>query len=164
MTTILPRKRFLQYGAAGGVALFLPLTARAPAATVATPGRLTKYLEPFPVPGDGIVVAAQSGPNHYAFTRTAISKQLHPDLPATPIWAYDDGSGLGGQAGSFGMAVAAESGTPLTIDFTHGLPDKVRLMTHLHGGFVEAASDGNPSVSDARAAPRRGARQRARDG
>ena len=62
------------------------------------------------------------------------------------------------------MAVVAQSGTPLEVEFTHELPDdvsglasgrhaadaarhEVRLMTHLHGGFVAADSDGNPAVT-----------------
>jgi spore coat protein A, manganese oxidase len=164
VTTALTRRRLLQYGLAGGAALLLPRTATAPAATAAAPVKLTKYIESLPVPGNGIAVAAQSGANHYSFTQATISRQLHPDLPSTPVWAYDDGSGLGGQAGSFGMAVVAERGTPLTIDFTHDLPgtypdwipvdtrltplgDEVRLMTHLHGGFVDGDSDGNPAVT-----------------
>ena len=161
--TTLTRKRFLAYGAAGGAALFLPWTTRASTTTAVT-RRLTKYVERLPVPGNGIVVAGQSGLDRYSFTQTQIERALHPDLPPTPFWAYDDGSGLGGQAGSFGMAVVAESDTALTLDFTHALPttypdwlpvdtrltplgDHVRLMTHLHGGFVAAASDGNPSVT-----------------
>jgi spore coat protein A len=140
------------------------LAARVPLAGAAPGGKLTKYLEPVPLPGAGIVVASPSGTNRYSFTQTAIARQLHPELPPTPIWAYDDGSGLAGQSGSFGMAVVAQSGTPLDVDFTHDLPetypdwipvdtrltplgDEVRLMTHLHGGFVAAASDGNPAVT-----------------
>jgi len=59
------------------------------------------------------------------------------------------------------MAVGARAGTPLDISFTNHLPttypdwlpvdtretplgNRVRLMTHLHGGFVAGASDGNP--------------------
>jgi spore coat protein A len=59
------------------------------------------------------------------------------------------------------MAVIAQSGTPLQVSFTHELPttypewipvdtrltplgNQVRVMTHLHGGFVAADSDGNP--------------------
>jgi spore coat protein A, manganese oxidase len=62
------------------------------------------------------------------------------------------------------MAVVARSGTPVTVSYTHALPrtypswlpvdtrltplgDQVRLMTHLHGGFVAADSDGNPAVT-----------------
>jgi spore coat protein A, manganese oxidase len=164
MATQISRRRFLEYGAAGGVALFLPLAQGVPVATASAGGKLTKYLEPVPLPGKGIVVATPSGANQYAFTQREITRQLHPHLPPTPLWAYDDGSGLGGQAGSFGMAVVAQSGTPLEIEFTHNLPaeypswipvdrrltsrgDEVRLMTHLHGGFVAGDSDGNPTVT-----------------
>jgi spore coat protein A len=125
---------------------------------------LAKFMERLPVPGAGIVVATPSGTNRYSFRQTEISRQLHPHLPPTPIWAYDDGSGLAGQAGSFGMAVVGKSGTPLTVDFLHDLPttyptwipvdirltplgNQVRLMTHLHGGFVAAENDGNPAIT-----------------
>jgi spore coat protein A len=164
MSTQITRRRFLQYGMTGGAALFLPWAVRAPAASAAMGGKLTKYLEPVPLPGAGIVVATPSGTNRYSFTQTEIARQLHPQPPPTPIWAYDDGSGLGGQAGSFGMAVVAQSGTPLQVSYTHDLPstypsripvdtrltplgNQVRLMTHLHGGFVAADSDGNPAVT-----------------
>jgi spore coat protein A len=157
------RRRLLKYGAETGALLLLPKIAHARAwpSSHSLAGRLTRFLEPLPVPGAGMVVATPSGPNRYSFTQTEILRQLHPMLPPTPIWAYDDGSGLVGQAGSFGMAVVAESGTPLEISFTHNLPaiypswlpvdtretplgDQVRLMTHLHGGFVAGTSDGNP--------------------
>jgi spore coat protein A, manganese oxidase len=161
MSTI-TRRRFLQYGLGAGAALALPWAVRPQLASAA--GKLTKYVEPLPLPGDGIVVATPTGPNQYSFTQTEIMRQLHPQLPATPVWAYDDGSGLSGQAGSFGMAVVAQSGTPLTATFTHNLPttypdwlpvdtretplsNRVRLMTHLHGGFVAGDSDGNPALT-----------------
>jgi spore coat protein A len=109
-------------------------------------------------------VATPSGLDSYEFAQIEIARRLHPQMPATPLWAYDDGSGLAGQAGSFGMAVVAQSGTPLQVSFTHQLPEtypawipvdtrltplgnEVRLMTHLHGGFVAADSDGNPAVT-----------------
>ena len=108
------------------------------------------------------MVATPSGHNRYSFTQREIRRHLHPDLPPTPLWAYDDGSGLAGQAGSFGMALVAQSGTPLRVSYTNELPETypdwipvdtrltplgrhVRLMTHLHGGFVAADSDGNPT-------------------
>jgi spore coat protein A len=163
------RRRFLQYGAGAGAALALPWAARTRAASAAPGLKLTKYLEPVPLPGNGIVVATPSGPNQYAFVQREISRQLHPQLPPTKLWAYDDGSGLAGQAGSFGMAVVAESGTPLDVSFTNNVPShypswipvdprltpfrnpddtpQVRLMTHLHGGFVAADSDGNPAAT-----------------
>jgi spore coat protein A, manganese oxidase len=162
MATTLTRRRFLQYGAAGGAALFLPWPRVHAATSVA--GRLTKYAQPVPLPGSGMVVATPSGPNAYTFAQVEIERQLHPFLPPTPLWAYDDGSGLGGQAGSLGMAVVAQTGTPLQVSFTNHLPQEypswipvdtrltplgseVRAMTHLHGGFVAGDSDGNPAVT-----------------
>ena len=153
------RRRFIQYGLGIGGSLAMPWPAQA-----AKWGRLAKYVQPLPVPGAGIVVATPIAPNRYSFSQTQISRQLHPDLPPTPLWAYDDGSGLAGQAGSFGMAIVAQSGVPLMVDYTHNLPaeypawipvdtrltsygDEVRLMTHLHGGFVDADSDGNPAAT-----------------
>ena len=153
------RRQFLRCGLGTAGALALPWSVHA-----AKGRKLAKYVEPLPLPGAGIVVATPSGPNADAFTQREIWRQLHPDLPPTPLWAYDDGSGLGGQHGSFGMAVIAQSGAPLQLSFTHGLPatyptwmpvdtrltplgNQVRLMTHLHGGFVAADSDGNPAVT-----------------
>ncbi len=160
------RRQLLRYSAGAGAALTLPLALRPQNAGAATTlaGKLTKYVEPLPLPGAGIVVATPTAPNTYAFTQRQIARQLHPQLPATPIWAYDDGSGLAGQAGSFGMAVVATTGTPVSATFTNALPatypswipvdtrltplgDQVRVMTHLHGGFVAADSDGNPTVT-----------------
>jgi spore coat protein A len=162
------RRRFIGYGAGVGAALALPWTWGTSTASAAVGGKLAKYVQQLPLPGAGLVVArpsAPTAPNTYAFTQREISRQLHPQLPATPLWAYDDGSGLGGQAGSFGMVVVAQSGTPVDMTFTNALPavfppwlpvdtrltathdDTVRVMTHLHGGFVDAASDGNPAVT-----------------
>jgi spore coat protein A len=158
------RRRFLQYGLGAGAALTLPSVARLGAAAATNGLELEKFVQPVPLPGSGIVVAAPSSANHYSFVQTQIARQLHPSLPATPFWAYDDGSGLAGQAGSFGMAVVAQSGTPLQISFTNQLPatypawipvdtrltplgNQVRVMTHLHGGFVAGDSDGNPAVT-----------------
>jgi spore coat protein A, manganese oxidase len=160
----LARRRLLQHAVAGGAAMLAPWTMRGAQARSVRSPRLRKFLEPVPVPGSGIVVATPSGANRYAFSQIELSRQLHPELPPTPLWAYDDGSGLGAQAGSFGMAVVALSGTPVEVSFTNRLPRvypewlpvdtrltprgrEVRTMTHLHGGFVTGASDGNPAVT-----------------
>src|SRR5208282_6615927 len=98
------RRRFLQYGVAAGAAL--GVTAVRPgvaaAGTAQLGGRapiLRPFVEPLPVPGAGIVVASQVAPGQYHFTLRQIRRRLHPQLPKTPVWAYDDGSGLGGQVG-----------------------------------------------------------------
>jgi spore coat protein A len=125
---------------------------------------LRPFLEPLPVLGHGLVVAAPVAPDRYSFTLREIRRQLHPDLPPTPVWSYDDGSGLAGQAGSYGMLIVAATGTPVRVSFTHRLPEtypswipvdtrltpmgnQVRVMTHLHGGFVAAADDGSPALT-----------------
>jgi spore coat protein A, manganese oxidase len=159
------RRELLKRGVVGGGILLAPRLAWPSAATAASPvaNSLTKYLEPLPVPGAGIAVAA---PQHgrYAFTQTMITRQLHPQLPATPLFAYDDGSGLTGQAGSLGPAIVAQKGVGIDVAYTNELPktypswlpvdtrftpkgNEIRPMTHLHGGFVAAASDGNPTIT-----------------
>ena len=90
------RRRFLKYGVGVGGALGVPWAMRVPEARAAAGGKLAKYLEHVPLPGAGIVVATPSGTNKYSFKQTQISRQLHPQLPPTPLWAYDDGSGLAG--------------------------------------------------------------------
>jgi spore coat protein A len=159
----LTRRRFLQFGAGTGAVLVAPWAVPWPA-SAARAGALAKYVDPLPVPGNGIVVAEPGVGGVYAFAQREISRQLHRDLPPTPLWAYDDGSGLAGQAGSFGMAIVARRGDPTDATFLNRLPrrypawlpvdtrlspfgDEVRLMTHLHGGFVDAASDGNPTAT-----------------
>lgn len=171
------RRRFLQYGAgavglasvgqAGAQAAGRVAAGRAragPAGAGSAAGGLRPFLEPLPVPGNGIIVAAPVAPDRYSFTLREIRRQLHPDLPATPVWSYDDGSGLTGQAGSFGIVIAATTGTPVQVSYTHRLPEtypswipvdtrltplgsQVRFMTHLHGGFVAAADDGSPALT-----------------
>jgi len=159
---MMTRRNFLKYGVGASAALTLPWTVRQAFAAAGMGGALAKYIQPLPLPGAGIVVATPSGINQYAFTQKQIMRQLHPDLPPTPFFAYDDGSGLAGQAGSFGMAIVAHSGTALDVSFTNALPltypswipvdtrltplgNQLRVMTHLHGGFVAGASDGNPA-------------------
>ena len=164
------RRQFLVGGVAAGAVLATPVARRGlGTASRGGPsrlgaGRLRKFREPLPVPGHGIVVATPSGTNQYAFTQRQIRRQLHPDLAPTTVWAYDDGSGLASQASSFGMVLAAQGGTPIDVSYTNELPETypdwipvdtrltpmgkhVRLMTHLHGGFVPAVDDGNPFLT-----------------
>ena len=116
------RRKFLQCGVGTTVALSLPYVSTHSAAVPGLQRKLAKYVQPLPVPGAGIVVATPNGFNQYSFVLKQIARQLHPDLPPTPLWAYDDGSGLVGQAGSFGMAVVAQKNVPLAVSFRNKLP------------------------------------------
>src|SRR5512141_2008473 len=109
------RRNFLKYSAGASASLALPWTVQRAFAARPARSMLTKYIQPLPLPGAGIVVASPSGTNQYAFRQREIARQLHPNLPPTPFWAYDDGSGLAGQAGSFGMAIVAQRDTPLDV-------------------------------------------------
>ena len=127
MAAMVTRRTFLKYGAGASAALALPWTVRQAFASRPARSLLTKFIQPLPLPGAGIVVATPSGFNQYAFTQREIARQLHPNLPPTPFWAYDDGSGLVGQAGSFGMALVAQSGTGIDVNYTHALPFSTRI-------------------------------------
>ena len=60
---LITRRHFLKYSAGASTALVLPWTVRQ--AFAAKPARsLLKYIQPLPVPGNGIVVATPSGMNH----------------------------------------------------------------------------------------------------
>jgi hypothetical protein len=91
---MITRRSFLKCGSAAGASLALPWTVRQAFGIMPARSLLTKYIQPLPVPGAGIVVATPSGMNQYAFTQREIARQLHPNLPPTPFWAYDDGSGF----------------------------------------------------------------------
>jgi spore coat protein A len=153
------RRRFIQSSL-----IAVPWVGGAWPATASIAARHAKYVQPLPRPGAGIAIATPSAANSYAFTLREIHRQLHPQLPPTPIWAYDDGTGLGAQAGSFGLVVSARSGTPISMTFRHARPAtyperlpvderftplgrQVRTLTHLHGGFVAGGSDGNPAIT-----------------
>jgi hypothetical protein len=106
------RRRFIGYGASVGVAFALPWTLETPVASAVVGGKLAKYVQPLPLPGAGLVVATPTAPNTYEFHQIEITRRVHPQLPPTPLWAYDDGSGLAGQAGSLGIVVVAPPPPP----------------------------------------------------
>jgi spore coat protein A len=83
---------------------------------------------------------------------------MHPSFGPTRVFGYDDNSGRG--VASPGYTLEVRKGTPTRVDFVNALPARhlfdsvvpdpmhpgapVRMNTHLHGGYVAGASDGNP--------------------
>ena len=134
------------------------------AASVAS--SLTPYLDPMPVLVDYAVDATGGGT--VRFTTALISRKVHSQLPATTLFGYlhSGGPGAGDTAASYlGPTIVANSGTAVKVRYTNRLaPDdflkvftnggasylqfspspEVRILTHLHGGFVAARDDGNP--------------------
>src|SRR6516225_5517025 len=148
------------------------LTGQARAASLAptapAPGTpaLTPYLDPMPLLVDNAVDATGGGT--VSFTTALISRKVHSQLPATTLFGYlrSGGPGPGDTGASYlGPAIVAKSGTAVKVTYTNGLAPtdflkvftnngasytqfnpfgEVRILTHLHGGFVAGVDDGNP--------------------
>lgn len=149
------RREFLVRGAAGAGMLALPgaFFGGAPALAAPPVARVPRFTVALPIP----VKARPVGPNTYRLTLRQTRQTLHPRLGKTTVWGYDDGA-----HGPLypGPTIEARRGTPVTVRYENMLPRKhllpvdtsivprqsatVRIVTHLHGGFVSAADDGNP--------------------
>ena len=159
------RREFIKRTVAGGAGLMVGgalLNARAPAAS-ATPA-LEPYLDTMPNLADNAINATGGGT---VSLRTAlIQREVHSKLNPTTLFGYLGGPNDG--ASYLGPVILAKSGTPVTVSYTNGLGPRdylrvftnngssylqfapfpqVRILTHLHGGFVAAADDGNPFVN-----------------
>jgi spore coat protein A len=148
---MLTRRRFLQSGAVGAGVLALP-GASLPAAPPRF-AKLPRFTVPLPIPAR----ASQVAPNAYHITQRQTTQILHPRLGQTTVWGYDDGT-LGPLYP--GPTIEVERGTPTSVTYENQLPAAhllpldtsivpgedatVRALTHLHGGFVAGADDGNP--------------------
>ena len=130
------------------------------AAVAAGPAQagLTPYKQELPVPA----AAVPGDDGVYLMRLTQFTQTVHPDLPPTPVWGYTDGR----SAPSWpGPTIVATRGTPSVVKWTTDLPSThllpqvdptmpgmmpaVAALTHLHGAFVSAGSDGNPYATGA---------------
>jgi spore coat protein A len=134
-------------------ALLRPLTA------VAAPSfaKVPRFTVPLPIPAKATAVA----PNTYHIIQRQTQQTLHPKLGPTTVWGYDDGT-LGPLYP--GPTIEVQRGTPTTVRYENRLPTShllpvdtsivpqgdptVRTLTHLHGGFVSGADDGNPYATE----------------
>jgi len=91
------RKQLLQYGAAAGASLYLPLRfglqgaqAQAPGGTL-PPGSITKYVTPLviPPPMPGRRAPRRAQVDYYEIAVRQFQQQILPlDLPVTTVWSY----------------------------------------------------------------------------
>jgi len=138
----------------------------APARAASAASGLTPYVDPMPLLVDNAVNATGGG--MVKLTAALISRKVHRDLPATTLFGYlrPGGPGAATTAASYlGPAIVAKTGTAVKVQYTNGLAPndflkvftnggasylqfasfpEVRIMAHLHGGFVAAGDDGNP--------------------
>ena len=104
--------------------------------------------------------------NNLTLTLRQTTQQFHSDLPVSDVWGYNGG----GYSGYLGPTIEAVKGTPTTVTYRNRLPLEhlfpipplpqvqeadqqmqgsqaamdTRILTHLHGGHISAAADGNP--------------------
>ncbi|RKD88644.1 multicopper oxidase family protein [Halopiger aswanensis] len=116
---------------------------------------LEKWVDEVPRSGVAEPTGTKDGHPYYEIEMREVEQQLHSDLPATTVLGYD---------GQFpGPTIEAERGEPIYVRWQNDLPDEhllpvdttvheemipydidgIRTVTHLHGGNVEAASDGH---------------------
>jgi spore coat protein A len=167
---MLTRREFIRRGALGGGALALTrgLVAAPAFGATSVAGGLTPFVDSMPLLVDNALDG--SGGGKLAVSAALISRKVHRDLPATTLFGYLRAGGPGtadAVASYLGPAIVAKSGVPITVNFRNNLqPDdylrvftnggssylqfppasEVRIMTHLHGGFVAGVDDGNPYV------------------
>ncbi len=158
----------MKRGVVGGAALVLPQSILAGSAFAATTGgaSVTPYVDSLPLLVDNAIDATGGG--RVNLTAALVSRKVHRDLPATTLFGYLQANGPGTSdavASYLGPAVVAKTGVPITVAYLDALqPDdylrvftnggssylqfpatpEVRIMTHLHGGFVAGTDDGNP--------------------
>ena len=125
---------------------------------------LTPFVEPLPIPP--VLQPDNPGqtPLHYTVSVQPATQSVHPDLPATNIWAYN---------GAWpGATIVARKGVPIEVTYVNSLPtgghgsrgssllevdtcphgpnyygDSKRIVTHLHGGHLPARYDGQPEYT-----------------
>jgi len=148
---VLSRRPLLKAGPVGAADAALPLT-------VFRPSNVGAAIDGFSTALPLIPKAKPVAKNAYRITARAGTQQFHPSLGQTTMWGYDDGSGRGVR--SPGYLIEVQRGTPTTVSYVNGLPTQhifgseiadymyagrpVRMNTHLHGGYVAGANDGNP--------------------
>ncbi|RJQ47637.1 MAG: hypothetical protein C4534_00890 [Gaiellales bacterium] len=170
---MLTRRRFLQLCSITGAGLALPgglalgcggedetaTTATAPK-TLKPVSAIDRFIDQLPLP-PALTPDTGSYPgfDYYEVRLSQFRQELHGQLPPTTVWGYE---------GSYpGPTIEARRGRPVrvkwinddmpgehllaaSIDRTifpagHQYPD-VRTVTHLHGGFTPADSDGQPDM------------------
>lgn len=150
------RRSFVQVTGAVGAGMLIPWKGRVSELFATPPVKLTKYVDALPIPPAIDMTSGGSVPLNMA----AGSHQFHRDLLPTTAFGY-------GGATYLGPTIVAESGVPVTVTWTNGLPSthpgaipvddtlpgmekgwlhngNLPAVAHLHGGFTLPQFDGTP--------------------
>src|SRR6185312_11767775 len=156
------RREFLKLSASIGISGLLAPRALIGQAGHADEGaqligvQLEPFVDPLPIPAVLKPIRRQSNADHYQLAISELRQKLHRDLPPTTVWGF---------AGTMpGPTLAVQRGRPVTVEWQNKLPQQhrlridhtlhgaganlpeVRSVIHLHGGHVEAESDGHPEA------------------
>jgi FtsP/CotA-like multicopper oxidase with cupredoxin domain len=158
-------------GLLAGQARAASMAPTAPTASVAA--SLTPYLDTMPTLVDNAIDATSGGTVN--ISTGLVSRQVHKQLKPTTLFGYlqPNGPSADNTAASYiGPVIVAKSGTSVAVNYANGLApgaftnvftnggssytqflpktdQVVKILTHLHGGFVAGADDGNPFASSA---------------
>jgi spore coat protein A, manganese oxidase len=172
---MLTRRQLIGRGAAGAAGLMLgEAAARVPAfAAKSVAKSLTPYLDPMPLLVDNAIDARSAAGASYGLTAALVTRKVHQQLDPAQFFGYlrSGGPGQVDESASYlGPAFLAKEGVSFNVAYgnelapddylnvfkTPGAPGssylqfpphpETRTLTHLHGGFVAGADDGNPYV------------------
>jgi spore coat protein A len=158
------RREFLEIGAAAGVGVALGGSGTATFLSREAAGAmplLKAYAVPLPVPPKAVKDAASGA---YKITVDQSKQAMHPKLPEVDVWGYNNGPKT---SGYLGPTIEVDKNDPnaTEVEFTNNLPathllpvdanvpkpdgtmergTSPRILTHLHGAFVDGDNDGNP--------------------
>jgi spore coat protein A, manganese oxidase len=165
---MISRRQFLKGGALGAAVLAGPGgLVRGPGGLFTPPAlaarrpNLRKWASACPTPGGSWpVIDVRSSPATTLHLRQ-FTVSVHPDIPPTTVWGYEAAAGPApGRSTYLGPTLLAQRGSPVDVTFVNQLPPvplfpadpmlvppghvDCRINTHLHGGRVGPADDGNP--------------------
>ncbi|WP_051609254.1 multicopper oxidase family protein [Fodinicurvata fenggangensis] len=122
--------------------------------TVLEQDALTPFVDPLPIPPRAEPVGEHEGAPLYEVTLRQVEQKLHRDLPPTPVFTYNGiwpGPTFNVQHDQ-PVHVRWRNALPehypdwLPVNLSHHVPDdRIRTVTHLHGGITKSRSDGYPT-------------------
>jgi len=170
---MLTRRQVLKRGVAGAASVMTAGRLDSVAAFAAKPvaKRLTPFVDKLPTLLDNVIDASGARGATYDLTIALVRRKVHSQLPAAQFFGFLHGGGPGVSdpvASYLAPTFVAEQNVGFKVRFHNKLAPhdylkvfktprapgssylqfapapEVRILTHLHGGFVAGKDDGNP--------------------